>query len=190
MQGLEAQNHSADACRRMASDLRRLADEWDRRAEKAARDAAAYAARFERPRAVRIAKRAVVLMQYGMDAMRYCEVQATEYNIPIATVTDLFSQYQAKAEVEKRLRRNRHIAHMVKTSGLKQVDIARRFGLSSAQISKIINPPAKPKRRALPVMPKKRPQGVDAISLAIERASRRYSSASDTPASDTRRHRS
>ena len=110
-----------------------------------------------------------------MDAMRYCKAQATEYNIPIATVTDLFSQYQAKAEVEKRLQRNRHIAHMVKTSGLKQVDIARRFGLSSAQISKIINPPAKPKRRALPSIPRKTPvSSPEAITLAIERAARRY----------------
>lgn len=173
-------------CRIFAQHLRSEADRWDKRAENIDREKALRASRLERPLAIRIALRAVVFNHYGMDAMQYCTSQAAKFHLCAPDVQAVYQVYQKKKDDETRLRRNRHILHMSENDGLPYRIIAKKFGITSGTVSKIIDKTRRldaqkiepPKRRALP-SPKPKPilTSYETIERAMERAAAHYSTA-------------
>jgi len=126
------------SCRMVARDLRREAENWEKRAEEIKTYRGNMKPIDDPAPAMRAALRVLASVQNGMDPMQECERVCARYHLPFQQVWQLYRHKLTRYENEKRLKRNRAIKTMAH-KGIKPVKIAAHFGLSKGQVSKILN---------------------------------------------------
>ena len=156
---------SEDACRLTASHFRQLADAWERRADHIRNYRGNLRSIDDKAPALRAANRVLSAYENGLDPASQCRNICRKNFLKFEQVWQLFEHKRAAFERDKRKKRNQAMIKDHITGQFSQRDLAKRYGISHGQVSKIVSPKP-PERRKAPRAQKKDPP--QRVSLEVK----------------------
>jgi len=129
---------SEQACRFIAADLRDLADRIEKRADEIKDYRGNIRPIEDKAPALKAAIRVLTASHSGLDPASECRRICNAKYLKYEDVWRLFIQKRAQYDRAERDKRNRAIRKM-KARNMKSCQIAAHFGLSTGQVSKILN---------------------------------------------------
>lgn len=136
---------SAQACKIIASDLEKQAQKWRQRAREIENFRGNIPPVQDPAPAMKAALRVLTSVQNGMDPIQECKMVCRALYLDFDAVWMLYGHKKAAWDRDQRAKRNRAMIKM-SLSGSKNLDIARRFDISPAQVSRIVNAPIRPSK--------------------------------------------